>query len=84
MNSQNDQAAVAQRLRPYNRIMGMVSGAFLGLAFALLLLAIFARPQPGIGIAVLLVVGTLLGAWLGRRFPVVAEPLFWVLTLLGL
>ncbi len=84
MNSENDQEAAAQRLRPYNRFMGMVAGAFLGLGVALLILSIFAPTEPGIGIAVFLFVGTVIGAWLGRRFPIVAEPLFWLLSLLGL
>lgn len=84
MNSQNDKEAASQRLRPYGRFMGMVGGAFLGLGVALLTLAIFAPTQHGIGIAVFLFVGTIIGAWLGRLFPAVAEPLFWLLTLLGL
>jgi len=84
MPSQNDREAAAQRLRPYGRMMGMLAGAFLGLAFALLLLALFAPTQHGIGIAVLLFLGAVIGAWLGRLFPAIAEPLFWLLALLGL
>lgn len=84
MNSQSDKEAASERLRPYGRFMGMVAGAFLGLGVALLTLSIFAPTEPGIEIAVFLFVGTVIGAWLGRLFPVVAEPLFWLLTLLGL